>query len=149
MAEPAPVGVVESNRFGLLLVIVIGSPAPPATPFNVTFVAASRPFPTVVPLATIPTGLMLMNSELAPPAGILKPAGLPALTVTEPHLRALKLVVLVSSPPLNTTGEVEMDPTVESVLVTGTLTVKPERTCWIWTKLNEESSWAELSVRGV
>src|SRR5580658_2624902 len=131
---PAPVGVVESFKLGLLLVKVMGNPAGGATPLSVTLVDVSRLCPTVAFPATIPTGLTVTKTEFAgAPAisGALNPVGTPAVRVVEPLVveLAVNCATSVSLPAVNVIGDNTIVPTLVAELVTGTLMVAPRRIC--------------------
>jgi hypothetical protein len=87
---------------------------------------------------------------LAPPVGVLKPDGVPAVILAVPVATALKVVEALNSPPRTVTWPgAGIVPTAVGAEETGTVTVEPPRTCWVSTKPKEPFKRAAVTVIAV
>ena len=86
---------------------------------------------------------------LAPVVGVVKPPGVVMPTVVTPLLTATKLGRPVSVPPVKLMLPPVMVPFDVSLLVTGTVTVNPPRTCWMLAIVPSAFKLTELTVKAV
>ena len=150
LVDPTPVGVRENSSFdGSLLVMVTGRLFG-AFPVKETVIAFCKPCPIVVFV-----GAIVLVDTVAftkpPVTGVVNPDGALAIMSVVPVLIALarKLAVAVSAPPLKLTDAAETVPTLATLLLNGTDTVRPPRTCWIAPKAPEAFNRPELIVNPV
>src|SRR6476660_7807659 len=115
--DPAASGVAESSSLVGSLLVMVRFSRLAAVPFRVMLQGASRPLPTVVLHGRIPAPAINAIMLFALLEGRLKPTGTPAVNVALawlvlPVLVAVKMVVMVESPPVKVTDEGARLPTV-------------------------------------
>ncbi len=130
--DPAVFGESEYSTFEGSLLVITTAVAAGAGPHKETLTAFSKPWPTVVEGGIVQLTLTVA-AKLAPVAGVVKPFGVVIATVVVPVFTPLatKLGAPVSVPPGKLMFPPVMVPMVVRLLVTGTVSVNPPRTCWM------------------
>ena len=128
--DPAVLGEVENSTFEGSLLVIVTVVTAGAGPHSEMFTAFSKPWPSVADGAMVQLTLTVA-AKVLPLVGVVKPLGVNAVIVAEPVFTPLatKFGLPVSVPPVKVMLPPVMVPIVVSLLVTGTLTVNPPRTC--------------------
>lgn len=136
--DPAVVALEDStSRLGSALVSVTARPPAGAGWPRMSWPTVSRFWPIATPSVIEKPGVLTVAVRVLAFAGVLNPAGTPAVSVVLPELTGWNCVAPLLDPPATVTGEAVIVPTAVFELVTGTLAEKPPRNGCVVTKLSD------------